>query len=98
MVRRLHRKAIRKHGKGFLEDFGTGFKKGFLGTLNLAADALTPIKKLLGAGKKRRGGYSGDDIQRYNKAYEPRSPAYHREYAVAWNPYVSSPSIGVVKF
>lgn len=100
MVRRLRRHPIRKHkGKGFLEDFGSGFKRGFLGTLNLAADALTPIKKILSLGSgKRRGKGDVYDIQRYNSAYQPRSAAYHREYAAGFNPYPNSPSIGVIKF
>ncbi len=102
MVRRLHRKPIRKHhGGNFLEDFGRGFKKGFLGTLNLAADAISPIKKLLGAGggkKHRRGRGDVYNIQRYNKEFEPRPASYHREYAAGFNPYPNSPSIGVVKF
>lgn len=100
MARKLHRKAIRKRrGGDFLSDFGTGFKKGFLGTLNLAADALTPIKKILSLGSgKRRGKGEVYDIQRYNKAYEPRPASYHREYVAAFNPYPNSPSIGIVKF
>ncbi len=93
MVRRTRR----KKGGNFLEDFGRGFKKGFLGTLNLAADAVSPIKKLLGAGK-RRGRGDVYDIQRYNKAFEPRPAGYHREYVAAFNPYVNSPSIGIASF
>lgn len=35
------------HGSGFWQDFGDGFKKGFLGTLKLAGDAAKVAAPLL---------------------------------------------------